>query len=346
MTVDKRSIAWASKYRSLLTGYVDAMGGENITTPRRALAEQIAVLQTELSMLTDRFASGGRGGSQADLAMYIKLSDSVAEYMRTAGLGPSLQAPIVSGETVSDARDELAKIFDRIVAARTFEEERGIFKTRDGEVIDNSGHVPQCACVVCAWERSASDEQLAEAARWRGNFAPPRRQPDPSANGKSTSHLEEPVVSSNSPDVGRIQKAASPPVPSLRVVESDARDLRENPAESAGKSRTDSAAPSPPAVSLEERRVALAAERDTLERERGRLAEEVLTNPAVRAPLNETVGQLATVETDLRQVNAAIAERQAAQPSSTAAYLEWSANGGGRIIDWSASSNPNWPRLR
>ena len=103
MSTDRR---WAAKYQEMLTGYIDALGGKEITPPRKALAEQIAVLQTELAMLTDRFASGGRGGSAEDLAIYLRLSDSAAELMQTAGLASSLQAPIVDHDRRDDADAE------------------------------------------------------------------------------------------------------------------------------------------------------------------------------------------------------------------------------------------------
>jgi hypothetical protein len=131
MSIDRR---WAAKYQELLTGYIEALGGASITAPRRALAEQIAVLQCELSMLTDRFASGGRGGSTEDLGLYLKLSATAAELLQTAGLGPSLQQPPVD-QSGSDARAKLSAMINNHIRARETEHSQGIFRGDDGKVI-------------------------------------------------------------------------------------------------------------------------------------------------------------------------------------------------------------------
>ena len=114
----KQTVAWATKYRELLRGYIDILGGTNITPTRRALAETIATLQTELSQLTDRFASNGRGGSTDDLNLFLKLSGTITELMRTAGLGASLEQPIVEQHDAENVHAKLATIFENIIAAR------------------------------------------------------------------------------------------------------------------------------------------------------------------------------------------------------------------------------------
>jgi hypothetical protein len=134
MSTDRR---WAAKYQELLAGYIEAMGGASITAPRRALAEQIAVLQTELSLMTDRFASSGRGAAIEDLAAYLKLGDRVSDLMQTAGLGPSLQQPIVDQDRVAGAREELAALLMRRSDAQERERQRGTGRDNNHKVIDN-----------------------------------------------------------------------------------------------------------------------------------------------------------------------------------------------------------------
>jgi hypothetical protein len=293
MTEDRRTIAWAQKYRELLRGYVDAMGGAGITAPRRALAEQISVLQTELGMLTDRFASGGRGGSTEDLAMYLKLSDSATELMRSAGLGASLEAPIVDHARGDDARDKLREAFDKIIAARDEDERHGIFHDASGAVITDP-------------TRLALAQQIYDL----------QRQAEAIDSGTTIEPAPEPMV---------ITKVPPPAVPTLTIV--------------AG---TDAIKPDRELYAysgLEERRHQLVRKREDLARERNRLSEQVLTNPALHAQLNDTIAKQAAVDAELRDINAAIAK--AAPDTSSQAYSDWMTNGGGSglITDWSPSSS-------
>jgi hypothetical protein len=188
MSSDRR---WAAKYQELLPGYIDAMGGTSITAPRRALAEQIAVLQTELSVMTDRLAGSGRGGSSEELALYLKLGDRVSDLMQTAGLGPSLQRPIVDQDRVSGAREELAALLMRRCDAQEAERQRGTFRDGNHKVITDPARL-QIAQEIYRLE------QLAE-------------QID---SGETTA-----APSDASPEPLTITKAAPTPPPELKVVE-------------------------------------------------------------------------------------------------------------------------------
>ena len=93
------------------------------------------MLQTELGVLTDRLASGGRGGSAEDLAMYLKLSDTIAELMQTAGLGAQLQAPLVDQARGNDATAKLTAMLDSLIRVRDEEAAAGVFRDEAGNEI-------------------------------------------------------------------------------------------------------------------------------------------------------------------------------------------------------------------
>ena len=99
---------------------------------------------------------------------------------------------------------------------------------------------------------------------------------------------------------------------------------------------------------LEEKRHTLVGKRDTLERERTRLAEDALVNPVAREKRDQLIAELAEVETELRAINAAMAARQPDQPDSTASYLQWAGSGGGgRLLTGSDRSPPaSWRGTR
>jgi hypothetical protein len=310
MSTDRR---WAAKYQELLTGYIDAMGGTSITAPRRALAEQIAVLQTELSLMTDRFASSGRGAAIEDLAAYLKLGDRVSDLMQTAGLGPSLQQPIVDQDRVAGAREELAALLTRRFDAQEAERQRGTFRDNNRKIITDPGRL-----------------QIAQEIHRL------QQQADAFDNGTVIDNTPTPAAA---PLV--ISKAAPPPAPPLTVV---AGTAAAPPAPAPAEAKP----PPPTDAELEEHRHRLASRRDALERERRRLAEDALTDPALRAPLNKLAAEQAALDTELQQVNSALAARLTEQSDgTTAAFLQWQGSSGGiRFSDWSPSSNPNWPRLR
>ena len=316
MSADRRTAAWAAKYSELLQAFTDALGGDNIPPAKLAICRTIATLQTELSVLGDQFANGAVGAD--DLNKYIKISATVGTLLQSIGLDQVLQKPPVDQSRGGDAHEKLMEIFDKIVAARVFEESKGVFRNRNGDVLDNTNHVEGCECEPCHWRRGVGDVEAAEAAEWRNKFIgraiePPR-------------HREPVVVAS---------KAEPPPPPALTIVAgTDAVCPETKPAD-----------PPPPASGLEERRHTLTGQRNELERERGRLAEEALTNPAVRARLNEIIGCQAALDAELRTIDIAIAK--AAPDSTTTAFLQWSGmTDGMRFHDWSPASNPNWPRLR
>lgn len=137
MSADRKTVLWAKQYQELLTGLIDALGGENkITATRRALATQLATLQCELLQLSSRFAGVGQGGSAADLTLYIKLSDSVTSLLQTVGLDKSLQQqPVASGSGAALA--QLTAAIDNVIRTREEDEAKGVFRDHDGVLITN-----------------------------------------------------------------------------------------------------------------------------------------------------------------------------------------------------------------
>ena len=317
MSTDRR---WAAKFQELLQGFTDALGGDNIPPAKLAICRTIATLQTQLTVMGDQFANGAVGAD--DLNTFMKVAATVGSLLQSIGLDQVLQKPPVDQSRGSDAHAKLEEAFNKIIAARVFEESKGVFRTRNGDVLDNTGHVEGCECEPCHWRRGASDEEAAEAAEWRNKFigraiAPPRHRA-----------VAEPVV---------VASKAEPPSPPALTIVAGTDAVRPEP----------KPADPPPTSGLEERRHTLIGERDTLERERNRLAEEVLTNPALGARLNETIASQAAIEHELRQIEHEMRKRTAEQPDSTTAFLQWSAGGGGSgLIDFSPAANPNWPRLR
>jgi hypothetical protein len=304
MNTDRR---WAEKYSTLLKGYIEAMGGSSITAPRRALAEQIAVLQTELSLMTDRFASSGRGAAIEDLAAYLKLGDRVSDLMQSAGLGPSLQQPIVDQDRIAGAREELAKLLTRRCDAQEAERQRGTFRDNNHKVIDNPARL-QIAQEIYRLQLLAEQIDNGETI----DNGPPS--------------LPEPLV------VTKV--APAQPAPTLAVVAGTAAAPPPQPAEA---KPTDNS-------QLEERRHRLASQRDGLERDLRQCADAALVDMAAREKRDKLIADKTAVDAELKEVHAAMAARQ--PDSSTQAFIEWSANGGGlRFSDWSPTSNPNWPRM-
>jgi hypothetical protein len=106
------------------------LGGAGISATKRATAETLATLGVELSQLTDRFASGGRGASSDDLALYLRLSGNVATMLEGAGLKQNTNT-----ENHSDARAKISDLLGRIINAQKMEEAQGIFRDNSGSVI-------------------------------------------------------------------------------------------------------------------------------------------------------------------------------------------------------------------
>jgi hypothetical protein len=141
--IDPRSVQWAEKYKKLLAGYTE---GNRLTPLQREIVENVVTLQVELSMLTNRFLASGRGGEPADIALFLKLSNTVAELLNSAGLGPSQIA--VASKPDESAKEKLQTIFSGLLAQRRAEaeqaaqlkaeeEQRGVFRDGGGTEISN-----------------------------------------------------------------------------------------------------------------------------------------------------------------------------------------------------------------
>ena len=86
-------------------------------------------------MLTSRLAAGGKGGSNEDLALFLKLSNTATELMKSAGLGASLAAPIVEQRSEDDPHEKLLDHFTRIVEGQRRERAAGRFHDETGAPI-------------------------------------------------------------------------------------------------------------------------------------------------------------------------------------------------------------------
>ena len=134
MSADRQSLAWAKTFKELLDGFTEALGGENITPARRAIARTVATLQTELSVLGDRFAASGRGASVDDLNLFLKISATVASLLESVGLS-KLGPPPSEDPPVGGAHTKLGAILTSLVRARQEEEAQGVFRDADGNII-------------------------------------------------------------------------------------------------------------------------------------------------------------------------------------------------------------------
>jgi hypothetical protein len=327
MTADRQTMAWARQYQEFLNGFVEALGGEQITPIRRALASQLATLQTELARLSDRFAAGGKGASSEDLNQFLKISGQISELLRSAGLTAAQQAPVVD-QRGDDAREKLVALLTNLARCKQEDEANGIFRDASGAIITD--------------EKQLAVEQQIYALR-HGLVEP---APVIAASAEPAKAL---------PSLRVVPPAAEPPKPPTKL----AARARGAPVDRHGKpipgigitalaypnaSLVEARRPPPP--DLFEKHNELSRSRADLEKQRGRLCEEVLSNPARRVLLDETTAKLAAVDSELAEIKTKMAAWQAAQ-STTDSYLEWSARGGdSRITDWSLQSNPSWDHLR
>jgi hypothetical protein len=184
MITDRRTAAWAAKYKELLQGLTHALG-DNPPPAKLAICRTAAILQTELSTLGDQFASGA-GASADDLNTFMKISATIGGLLQSIGLDQVLQKPPIEQNGVAGARAELQQLFDRIAARRDLEESKGVYRDREGNVLDSVGHVQGCECMPCRWRRSVTDEEADAAAEWRKRFTrvatpqpPNRAEPAP-----------------------------------------------------------------------------------------------------------------------------------------------------------------------
>jgi hypothetical protein len=327
MTEDRQSV-WVRTYKELLAGFVAALGGpERITPTQKATARTIAVLQTELQMLASRFASGGRGASAEDLNQFLKVSATVATLMDSVGLTKQ-QPPVAVDASADAARAALEGHLVSLLKVAEEDKERdaatGIFHGEDGNPVTNPREL-ELLKELHALRRgtststeSATAEPATKAPPVGLHVVPPIAKPQP------PKRRSVPLDSSGKPIPGACITALASP---------NASFVEARP---------------PPPPDLLEKHNELSRSHADLEKQRGRLCEEVLSNPARRAQLDETTAKLAAVDTELAEIRIKMAAWQAAQSSNTTdSYLEWSGRGGdSRITNWSPQSNPNWDRLR
>jgi hypothetical protein len=170
--------------------------------------------------------------------------------------------------------------------------------------------------------REAEDERAALKAAF-GRVIAMRRQDAERTSAESSAIAKAPDEE---------PAAVAPKPPALRVVA---------PAPEAPPPE----APSPNSGDLDERRIALSRKRDAIAREISNLAEPALVNSEACARRDRLMHDQSALDAELCEVNAVLAKR-AADQATTTPILQF--GGSERICpsDWSASANPNWPRLR
>jgi hypothetical protein len=133
MTTSKanaKATPWAKKYATLLKDVVSAMGGtENVSPMRRGVANVIATLQTELAMLSDRFANG-RGASTEDLNLYLRLTAAIESLLENIGIKPAPVQPHANKD--NDDYHALYTLIANKIRTRKQEESAGTFREPDG----------------------------------------------------------------------------------------------------------------------------------------------------------------------------------------------------------------------
>jgi hypothetical protein len=134
---DDHRTQWAKYYKAFLADNIEALGGEESITPlRRQSAKTLATLQTELAILTDRFAAS-RGGNAEGLVQFLKISGEISAQQKALGLDrPKRESAPPPGES---GLERLVALLNGIVrsneAKRRVEESRGIYRTVDGAII-------------------------------------------------------------------------------------------------------------------------------------------------------------------------------------------------------------------
>lgn len=215
MSADKNPNVFATKYRALLKDFVASLGGDNITSARRALAEQLATSQAMLSMMTSRFASSDRAGSAEDLTQFLKLSNATMDLMKAAGLGPALEKPIVEQRSDNDPLEKLVEHFNRVVAGTRLEKAAGIFRGDGGAVITCEKRI-ELERQIFALEQRRSGATVVDEADT--NAPPPRKPlllaaPEPVAATPPTAPSSTPAASTPAAST----PAASTPAPTLKA---------------------------------------------------------------------------------------------------------------------------------
>jgi hypothetical protein len=113
---DQRSV-FISRYKSLLSDFTSAMGGESANATRRALGSTLASLQAQLLGLNDKFANGS--GSPDEVSQFLKISGAIVDLLTAAGLSQALQTErIPSAHELDDARDDIRAAYLRVLATR------------------------------------------------------------------------------------------------------------------------------------------------------------------------------------------------------------------------------------
>ena len=111
--MNRSTDAWIKKYRRHFADNVARLGGiKDISSERRLVAREAAVLQTELDYIAQRLACGD-GGSREDLNLFTSISATVKSLFASA----VMPATVDHTNTERD-RAALRGILEKIIAAR------------------------------------------------------------------------------------------------------------------------------------------------------------------------------------------------------------------------------------
>jgi hypothetical protein len=218
MTADRQTVAWAKRYQELLRDFTETLGGENISPARRATVRTIATLQTELSVLGDRFAANGRGASPDDLSLFLKISATVGGLLESVGLGqPLRQYSVDENPPAECAHTKLHAILTNLIRARKAEEAQGIFRDGDGNIISDLQRLAiEQAIFDLKQQRDAIDSSTAPADI---EVVPPSLPVAP---------CEAPPVDPAAQNVIRIHRTSAPSTPPVAEKSTTQRFLEWN----------------------------------------------------------------------------------------------------------------------
>jgi hypothetical protein len=134
-----RSTAWIQKFRRHFANNVARLGGKDITSERKTIAREAAVLQTEKDMLAQRLAASGNGGSREDLNLFTQLSSNVKGLFESARI-----IPATVNHKANEERDHAAliSIFENLIRVQREEEAE---RARAAGIIVEEGETYQYA---------------------------------------------------------------------------------------------------------------------------------------------------------------------------------------------------------
>jgi hypothetical protein len=124
-----RSTAWAAKYHELFSGFLEELGGDRVPPVKRAFIRQLAVVETEISMMGDRFANAQ--STSEELGTYMRLGDKSADLRRCLGIDHTI-TPVQHAEEADEARQHLHTLLSNLIRVRLEEESQGVFREPDG----------------------------------------------------------------------------------------------------------------------------------------------------------------------------------------------------------------------